>query len=82
MKIKIYSLEKTVFEGEGEKLIVKTSAGEITVLDGHLPIVSNILNAPIKVIDKEGRVQEFPCDSGFLEVQPENNVVILLSPKP
>ena len=77
MKLSIYSIQSTLFEGETEKLIAKTAMGEITVLDNHLPLVTILKGPDIEIIDKKGEKNTIPISSGFLEVRPESDVVIL-----
>lgn len=81
MKLGIYSLEKTLFEGDAEKIIARTPMGEITVLDKHIPLIS-ILNGPsVDVIDKNGEKTIIHISSGFLEVRPESETIILAEEK-
>ena len=77
MKISIYTIQNTLFEGEAEKLIARTPQGEITVLDDHLPLISVLEGPSIKIIDKQNQENIIKIASGFLEVRPEREVVIL-----
>jgi len=77
MKVSVYSIEETLFEGEAEKVIAKTPLGEITVLENHLPIVSSIVGPILKIFDKGEVAKIIDISSGFLEVRPESEVVIL-----
>ncbi|KKS38518.1 MAG: hypothetical protein A3G49_06435 [Candidatus Sungbacteria bacterium RIFCSPLOWO2_12_FULL_41_11] len=77
MKLSIYSLQKTLFEGEVEKIIARTTTGEITVLDGHIPLISSLRGPGLELIDKKGKKDIIKIDSGFLEIRPESEVVIL-----
>ena len=76
MKLSIYSIEKVVFEGEIEKCIARTRMGQITILDGHIPLIS-FIEGGIVVMYKEttdGILSEkeidIPIEFGFLEVRP------------
>ena len=78
MRVSVYSIEETLFEGEAEKVIAKTPMGEITVLDDHLPIVSSLVGPVLKIFGRdESTTQTIDISSGFLEVRPESEVVIL-----
>jgi len=77
MRVSIYSIQKNLFEGEAEKLIAQTPMGEITVLENHLPLISTLAGPQIKIIDKEKKESIIMIRSGFLEVRPESEVVIL-----
>ena len=77
MKVSIHSIRQTLYEGEAEKLICHTPQGQITVLDRHIPLVS-ILTAPsVEVVRADGGREKIPISSGFIEVRPESEVVIL-----
>ena len=77
MKVAIYSLQDILFEGEAEKLIVSTPAGQMTVLDQHIALISSLTGPSLEVVDKKGEKNIIKLVSGFLEVRPESEVVIL-----
>jgi len=85
MKTSVYSIEKTLFEGETEKIVAQTAMGEITILDDHAPLISLVRGGvKIYIKEKEGVIQsehmiEIPVPFGFIEVQPKSKVVILVS---
>lgn len=70
-------MQNTFFEGEAEKLIARTPLGEITVLENHLPLISILTGPYIKLFDKNKESVKINIASGFLEVRPESEVVIL-----
>ena len=77
MKVAIYSLEQTLFEGEAQKLIAQTPLGEIAVLDNHLPMLSTIVAPLVTVVHASGERTVVALAGGILEVRPESQVVIL-----
>lgn len=79
MKLSIYSINKTLFDGEVEKLIAKTTTGEVTVLDGHLPLISRLQGPSVDIIDSKSQRTEVKLASGILEVRPESEVVVLVN---
>lgn len=78
MKLGIYSIEKTLYEGDTQEIVAETSTGEIAVLPNHIPLISRLVKAPLRIIETTGEEKIIDIDSGFLEVQPENRVVILV----
>jgi F-type H+-transporting ATPase subunit epsilon len=78
MKLGIYSIEKTLFEGDVKEIIAKTTTGEISILPDHIPLVTQLVKAPLKLITNSDEKKEIHIDSGFLEVQPENSIVVLV----
>lgn len=79
MKVSIYDIEEALFEGEAEKVIAKTTTGEITVLENHTPLISVLSQAPLRIIAKDGTETEVHVRSGILEVRPNDKVVVLVS---
>lgn len=78
MKVSIYSIQETLFEGEAEKLIANTSLGQITVLNDHLPLISDLKGPVVEIVDKENNKNMININSGFIEVKPNSEVVVLL----
>jgi F-type H+-transporting ATPase subunit epsilon len=78
MKVSIYSLKRTLFEGEAEAVNCATISGDITVLDHHRPLITMLKGGTVKVTDAEGKDHYFPVSSGFIEVHHENRVKLLV----
>jgi len=78
MHISIYSLKKVLYEGEAVSVNMKTASGEITVLDHHRPLISLLELGTIKVIDTDEKEHYLPVTSGFLEVNAENSIRLLV----
>lgn len=81
MKLSIYSIQSTLFEGDVEKLIARTATGEITVLDNHIPLIATLKGPAVTVVDKTGNKNIIDVGSGILEVRPESEAVILAEEK-
>jgi F-type H+-transporting ATPase subunit epsilon len=82
MKLGIYTIEKKLFEGDVDEIIAKTTTGEISILPNHIPLMTRLVKGWIKFKknnSETGRLDEqsIEVSSGFLEVQPENSVVVL-----
>lgn len=79
MKISVYDIEETLFEGDADKVIARTTTGEITVLENHIPLITVLEEAPLLIVSKEGKETEIPVRSGVLEVRPDDHIVVLVS---
>ncbi|MBI4137786.1 MAG: hypothetical protein HY472_00870 [Candidatus Sungbacteria bacterium] len=77
MKIAVYSITNTLFEGEAERIIAQTPEGQITVLDSHVPLITRLTGPVVEIADREGRTTAVPLSNGILDVRPESEVVIL-----
>jgi F-type H+-transporting ATPase subunit epsilon len=74
--IKIVTPERVVFEGEAESLSVMTETGEITVLPGHIPLVTMLRPGEMRY-SKGGEENLLAVSTGFLEVRPGNQIIVL-----
>lgn len=78
MKIAVYSISETLFEGEANGLIAHTPGGQITVLDEHIPLVTTLVGPKISIVRKNENPVEIPLQNGILEVRPQSEVVVLV----
>ncbi len=80
--LRIYTLEKTLFDDDVESAQVPTPTGELGILTYHIPLITPLVKGQIKIKKKAEKeyeqVQEeiIEIKKGFLEVKP-NQVVIL-----
>ncbi len=81
MKLTITSLKKIEYEGEAVSVNLKTTSGEITVLDGHRPLVTALASGPAVITKKDGDKFNFGISSGFMEVNSNSEVTILADGK-
>lgn len=72
MQLRIYSLEGTVFEGDTSQVSLPTTSGEITILKGHIPLITTLKEGVLKYND-----QITPIKSGFAEVGSDKVVVLV-----
>jgi F-type H+-transporting ATPase subunit epsilon len=78
MYVAIHSLKKTLFEGDAKAVNVKTTGGEITVMDHHRPLITMLAKGPMRVTDAGGKDHFFEIESGFLEISSENRLKLLV----
>ena len=74
MRLSVYSLKKILFDGEAESVNCQTTSGEITILDRHRPLISMLKAGTLIILDKNKKKHFLPVNSGFLEVNAENQV--------
>lgn len=76
ISLKLVTPERVVFEDEVDSVTAMTEMGEITILPGHVPIVSTLRPGEMRL--KKDKDEEFlAVSTGFVEVRPHNQVVIL-----
>lgn len=78
MKVSVYSLKKTHFDGEAVSVNCKTAAGEITILDHHRPLISELSTGTMTIVDKNQKSWYISASSGFLEMGSENRLTVLV----
>ena len=79
MKVDIISLKGTQYSGDVKSINAKTSSGEITVLDHHLPLITVLSKGQLVVRDMSNKETVIHTESGFLEVKNGNQAVALIS---
>ena len=79
MKLSIISLKGVQFEGEAKSLNVKTTSGEVTILDHHRPLVTELVSGEMVVTKNEEEKLNFNIESGFLEFGEGNRVTVLVN---
>ena len=68
--------ERIVEKKEVDGVTLPTQEGEITVLPGHIPLVSNLKPGVVTLHD--GKEQEYlSVSGGFIEVQPDGRLIVL-----
>ncbi len=75
MKLHIYSLEKTLHEGETNSVSLPTESGEIAVLDHHIQLIT-ILKKGIVIARHKEEAKEFSVDGGFAYTDGKQLVVL------
>lgn len=90
MNLKIYTMRRTVYEGETARVTLPTKVGEVTILDHHEPYVTILeggmlryevpVTAELPSGEKGATRKEertLPIKGGFLEVREGNELRIL-----
>ncbi len=73
----IVTPERVVLKQEILQATVPTKNGEITILPGHVPLVSVLEPGVIEVKRADNLVEIISVSSGFIEVSQDNKIVIL-----
>lgn len=76
MHVTIAKVDENLYDGEADSLTVPGTAGEMTVLSKHMPIVTTLKPGTITVRNAEGE-KTFDVTGGVLEVRRDGATVIL-----
>jgi len=73
----IVSAEREIFSGEVEMVFAPAVMGEIGIVPGHSPLVTQLAPGEVRVKHLDGREEGFYVSGGLIEVQPK--IVTVLS---
>jgi F-type H+-transporting ATPase subunit epsilon len=77
LQLKIVSQERALLDTSVDQLTVPTVEGEITVLPGHIPLVSRLKPGELRY-DNEKKTSIVVVSRGFITVAPGNEVTVLV----
>jgi F-type H+-transporting ATPase subunit epsilon len=66
--VEIVTPEQSLFAGGATSIVLATSEGALTVLDGHTPLVGDLVHCEVKVEQAEGTLVRLAVHGGFLQV--------------
>jgi len=66
--VEIVTPEQSLFAGAATSVILATSDGALTVLDGHTPLVGDVVPGEVKVEQSDGTLTRLALHGGFLQV--------------
>jgi F-type H+-transporting ATPase subunit epsilon len=72
----IVSAEKEIFSGSVEMVVVTGFLGELGIVSGHAPLLTQLKPGEIRIIHKGGTEEVFYVSGGMLEVQPHQVIVL------
>ena len=74
---KVVTPDGITYEDEIEKVTIPTGAGQITVLEGHAPLVSTLRPGILYIHKEKGHVTELAVSTGILEIRPGSEVYLM-----
>lgn len=74
-RLQIITPEQRFYEGEASMVELTTTEGDIGIYKGHIPLTA-IVSPGILHIHEEGQVREAALMSGFIEVLPDQVVIM------
>lgn len=67
----IVSAEASIYSGTVEMVVASGTAGDLGILPGHAPLLTELKPGPVRVIHDGGEEEHFFVTGGFMEVQPD-----------
>ena len=75
--LQIVTPDRMAFDGEAEKIIVRTVNGDVCILAHHIDYAAPLGIGEAKVTDAEGKTRSAACNGGLISVQ--DNVVRVMA---
>jgi len=72
----IVSAEAQIFSGLVKQLFVSGVMGDLEVLYGHAPLITNLRPGPTWIVNQQGEEEVFYISGGMLEVQAEISTIL------
>jgi F-type H+-transporting ATPase subunit epsilon len=66
--VEIVTPEQSLFAGGATSVVLSTSEGDLTVLDGHTPLVGDVVHCEVKVEQPEGTLVRLAVHGGFVQI--------------
>jgi len=66
--LQIVTPDRKVYDGEAERLIVRTVGGDVCILARHIDYASPLAAGEARVTDGEGNTRSAACSGGLLSV--------------
>jgi F-type H+-transporting ATPase subunit epsilon len=66
--VEVVTPEQSIYAGGARSVVLATSEGALTVLDGHTPLVGDIVPCELKLEQPDGPLLRFAVHGGFLQV--------------
>jgi len=74
-RLQIITPEKTVFDGETEQVIVRTTVGDVGILNGHEPYCAALGIGQMRVM-KDGEFRRAATSGGIIKVSKEMTTIL------
>jgi len=76
-KFKIVTPEKLILEDNVDRVILPTTEGEITVMNGHIPLIAKLAHGDVVAVSF-GEYIPMAVVGGFVEVKKENGETMVV----
>ncbi len=66
--LEVVTPEQSLYAGGARSVVLATSEGDLTVLDGHTPLVGDVVPCEVRVEPGDGEVLSLAVHGGFVQV--------------
>lgn len=75
-KVIVITPDKTLFDGETDMLIARTTEGDIGILAHHISYVASLPSSPLKIKMPDGTYKIAAVSGGMIKVSPDKTTII------
>jgi len=68
MTVEVVTPEQSLFSGPAQAVVLRSSDGDLTILPGHTPLVTDLAPGPVRVDQPEGDPVRLAVHGGYLQV--------------
>ena len=76
LKVDVVSTEHAIFSGEARFVEIPGASGELGVLPGHTPLLSDMRPGTVRIESPDGTETFLYIAGGFVEIQPDRVTVL------
>ncbi len=77
MKLIIAKIDRKIFEGDFQSVILPGGRGELEIMPGHAPLLSPLREGKVIYTTIDGKKEELNIEKGFVEVNKNETIVVL-----
>ncbi|MCA9370284.1 MAG: ATP synthase F1 subunit epsilon [Pseudomonadales bacterium] len=79
LSVVVVSQEREVLRSDAvAQLTAPASEGEVTILPNHVPLITTLKTGLVTLVLESGSTEKIVVSKGFLTVQPDNSVSIMV----
>jgi F-type H+-transporting ATPase subunit epsilon len=67
--VSVVTPEAQLLEAQAKALVLRSSTGELTILEGHTPIITDVVPGDVRVDQAEGEPVHLAVHGGYLHVE-------------
>jgi F-type H+-transporting ATPase subunit epsilon len=68
-RISVVTPEQILLDGAATAVVLRSSDGDLTVLDGHTPLITDVVPGPVRVEREEAETVHIAVHGGYLQVE-------------
>ena len=74
--LRIITPEKVFFEGQVQRVIVRTTEGDVGVLANHERYAASLPAGPIRILDMDGKERLAAVSGGMMKISPTQTAIL------